>query len=413
MSVSKSLPACPAAIVEVSMNNRWNKIIAYMTAFVMFVSISMLVSCSSAPEQTDVPKESTEHENNENLIIPAFNPIYYYDGLLYYIKQPLGTPALLYYIDPETGESGILCGKPDCTHDSENCNAYLDTTGDGLTVYQDKIYWLSRSIVDRKLYCMKLDGTNRKEVMTLDKECEWFIANKPFIEIYDDTMYRCGSGSEVKDGEPVQKMLLYAQPLQKDSRPETIFTADNIYRVVARLHGNKIYFATVGNDYDLTIYECNLNSGEVQELYHKDEIDNIPADIVVTDNKLILHGVGPCVSIYSLEEGDYTVVGEEGKNYSWATGSKIYEFVNKWEYRLYKLNGELITEGRVNLPEFEDENFTTRYLGSVNETMLILYSASFASEKMPGVAALHNYIAAFDTETLEWRILWDGVSDYE
>ena len=382
-------------------------------ALVLLVFLTMLTACASSSEPAETPEATTESKRDESLIIPSFNPVYYYDGLLYYIKQPLGTPAQLYYIDPESGESGLLCGKPDCTHDSENCNACIDSTGDGFTVYQDKIYWLSRSIVDRKLYCEDLDGTNRREVMSLDKDSEWMTGNKPFIEICNDTLYRCGSGSAVKDGEPIQNMLLYAQPLQRGSEPKTLYSAENIYRVVARLYEDQIYFVVIGSDYDLTIYVCNLASEEVRALFHKDQADNMPFDIAVYDNKLILHGVGPCVSIYSLEDGSYTVISEEGRDYYCATGTKIYESVSQKEYRLHKLNGELIAEGSVDIPGFEEENYTTRYLGSVKETMLFLYTVSSESTKMPGLAALHNYVVSFDTDTLEWRILWDGISDYE
>ena len=395
------------------MNNRWNKVIAYMTAFVMFVSISMLVSCSSAPEQTDVPKESAEHENNENLIIPAFNPIYYYDGLLYYIKKPLGTPALLYYIDPENGESGILCGKPDCTHDSEECNACLDSIGDGFTVYRDKIYWLSRSIIDRKLMCEDIDGTNRQEVMALDKESEWLTSNMPFVEIYKDTLYRCGCGSFVSVGEAKKTMLLYCQPLQKGSEPKYLYKVEDVSSVVARIHENQLYFAVTGSEYDLSICVCNLDSGEVRELYKKDKMDNMPFDIAVYEDKLILHGVGPCVSIYSLTDGSYEVIGKEGHDFYATTGANIYEPTGQKDYCLYDMSGDMISQGEVDPPGFEESNYTQRYLGSIKETMLFLFEASYESKKFPGLAAMHSYIAAFNTDTLEWRILWDGVSDYE
>ena len=45
--------------------------------------------------------------------------------------------------------------------------------------------------------------------------------------------------------------------------------------------------------------------------------------------------------------------------------------------------------------------------------MLFLWEASTDSETMPGQMAKHYYIAALNTETLEWKILWDGISDYE
>lgn len=378
---------------------------------VMLSSLTTLVACSSSPEP-EILESADESQNDESMIIHSFNTVYYYKGLLYHIKKPLGTPALLYYIDLENGESGILCGRPECTHDSDSCNAYLDSMGDGFTIYHDKIYWMTSSIKERKLMRADIDGTNRKEVLVLDKECEWLTANKSFIEIYNDTLYRCGCGNVVAEGEPINNMLLYSQPLQQGSKPKQLYSEENVYSVVARMQGNKLYFAIIGADFDLSIYVCDLDSGEVKKLFYKEQADNSPWDIAICDNKLILYGTGPCVGIYSLTDGSYTVVGEEGKDFSWATGTKIYEQIGDKEYALYDLKGEKIAQGVVDPPGFEEENYTTRYLGSVKENMFFLFEVSYPSQKEPNFAALHNYIAAFNTDTLEWKILWDGISDY-
>lgn len=196
------------------------------------------------------------------------------------------------------------------------------------------------------------------------------------------------------------------------SDPKNLYSVENVLSVAARFYGNQLYFVIIGADFDLSICVCDLDSGEVKELFYKEQADNQPSDIVIYDNKLILYG-GYRVSIYSLEDGSYTVVGEEGKDYYAATGTKIYETVDRRGYRLHSLNGDLIAEGEQEIPGFEEESYTWMYVGSIKETMLFRFDADYKSKIMPGLAAFHTYIVAFNTDTLEWKILWDGVSDYE
>ena len=87
-------------------------------------SLVWMVGCSLKVETEINTVATTEAEELDNLIIPNYNPLSYYNGLLYYLQRPLGAaPTRIYYIDPETGESGLLCGKPECTHDTNDCNA--------------------------------------------------------------------------------------------------------------------------------------------------------------------------------------------------------------------------------------------------------------------------------------------------
>ena len=158
------------------MRKRWEILISRVL-LMLLISLTAATGCASSadPEKSSsVPPDTeaaTEAAIETGMIVPTDSSLYYYDGLLYYLKPRNGAaPTRIYYIDPETGESGILCGKPDCTHDSYDCGACIDSDGRGLTIYQDKLYWYTDSLRDRKLMCEDIDGTNRQEVMALDKE---------------------------------------------------------------------------------------------------------------------------------------------------------------------------------------------------------------------------------------------------
>ncbi len=81
----------------------------------------------------------------------------------------------IYYLDKESGASTVLCGKPECSHNDENCNAF--TAALSLTYYDGKLYWTHHdyvqengSVVDKgiRLHCMDLDGTNHTVVQNLE-----------------------------------------------------------------------------------------------------------------------------------------------------------------------------------------------------------------------------------------------------
>ena len=55
----------------------------------------------------------------------------------------------VFYIDKESGESGYLCGKPGCSHDSEDCGAYLgDKQLLTFCLYEGKLYAALKEVHD-------------------------------------------------------------------------------------------------------------------------------------------------------------------------------------------------------------------------------------------------------------------------
>ena len=80
-------------------------------------------------------------------------------------------PGFSYY-DDETKSEGILCGKPECTHEEMTCNAFIQSPM-GIQVYDHHLYWLSGAT---QIWRMNLQGTERE----LGEECRvctvWFRA---------------------------------------------------------------------------------------------------------------------------------------------------------------------------------------------------------------------------------------------
>lgn len=92
--------------------------------------------------------------------------------------------SYLYFVDKETMQSTILCGKPECLHQDQNCNAYLGNISH-ITYYDGKLYYAAGQEqgipgVDEgvwNLYAMNADGTQKTKVLTLRAENEGFYSN--------------------------------------------------------------------------------------------------------------------------------------------------------------------------------------------------------------------------------------------
>ncbi|MCR5808431.1 MAG: hypothetical protein K6G56_02600 [Clostridiales bacterium] len=80
--------------------------------------------------------------------------------------------CLLRYWDKQSGESGPLCGKPECDHTTAECGAMIFSGNSSLTYYGGKLWWLGRNFDEdhpipndqkkRGLWRMDPDGTNRE-----------------------------------------------------------------------------------------------------------------------------------------------------------------------------------------------------------------------------------------------------------
>lgn len=138
-----------------------------------------LFGCNNDSE--DLPKPNVTGDNtvlgsdfqkdmNQSKAFHIYNACENEDGYFF-----LYADGNVYYLDKKSGASTVLCGKPECSHNNETCNAWA--YGNFLTYYNGKLYWSSRDcvqenggIVDKgeRLHCMELDGTNHTVVQELD-----------------------------------------------------------------------------------------------------------------------------------------------------------------------------------------------------------------------------------------------------
>ena len=74
----------------------------------------------------------------------------------------------LYFMDAASGEMIVVCSKPECGHNSKDCNAYIQANL--LSYYQGKLYYVTTAYLDADyhsidtLCSMNLDGTSHTDL---------------------------------------------------------------------------------------------------------------------------------------------------------------------------------------------------------------------------------------------------------
>ena len=95
------------------------------------------------------------------------------------------TEHRMYFTDKKYSDWMQLCGRPECSHRTYDCNAYIgeDPGGSEIWLYGDHFYFfLSNEDEEPELWRMKLDGTEHEKLMACSTEelntFNWFFHNK-------------------------------------------------------------------------------------------------------------------------------------------------------------------------------------------------------------------------------------------
>ena len=112
----------------------------------------------------------------------------------------------LYFSDKATGEYGLLCGKPECTHNDSSCNARIMGRAGTLSCAGGRLFYIVESdaknrpagIGSASCFSIALDGTDRRR--EFEMPCEW--ENTPqFFYCHRGKFYGCGFSNIITDGE--------------------------------------------------------------------------------------------------------------------------------------------------------------------------------------------------------------------
>lgn len=217
------------------------------------------------------------------------------------------TNLYLKYVDKASGINGVFCGKPECRHQTKDCNAYLGLIVDALFVDSGRLYWISTEFDSRLkdfIYSMALDGTDRRQGAELPED---FIpsgtaAHRHYV-LHDGWLYFGDVSEEIVDGEPILHNYVAAFPLDASQEPLVILreeTPEGGYNNLSiQFYGGYLYILTNGRSAlageNESLYHCRLRrwetkTGELEMLYEDDKSElNWTSELWVTDDGVIFN----------------------------------------------------------------------------------------------------------------------------
>lgn len=298
------------------------------TVTMIIILMLLLCSCGSADQRgADARTIDTNRSfTHYNQIIMAAETA----DTIYFISRT--ADSFIKYVDKATGISGLLCGKAECEHNNDSCNAHIGgTTILGLFVYGERLYWLNSGSPrsGMPVYSMALDGTDHREVTVLTGE---LVPNAGSINtvLYDGCIYTGGIKTIIEDGGEVRYNYVYAIPLDSKEEPFVVLQEktdfnnylsmqpyeNELYIITDDLSGTLEHAQETGRwRYHFRLRRWNMESCELETLYDEDESAlACPKELWVMDDGVLFCG-------YSDELGEMRIY-----KYHFESGECSYQF---------------------------------------------------------------------------------------
>lgn len=179
----------------------------------------------------------------------------------------------LAYFDKNTGNSGLVCGKPDCDHNNASCNAIISDRN-GVQYYDGDLYTVKKGGNGFVLEKIAVDGTEREEMGNLlgvktavaspmgGDGIEWIIHRGYIYYWYfwetshmDEEYYYLNNSH-----------CIYRKSLEKDGEPECIIAMPVLSHSVQLIGSGSYVYMTIATE-DQTegyLYRYNIENGKLE-----------------------------------------------------------------------------------------------------------------------------------------------------
>ena len=226
-----------------------------------------------------------------------------------------GDGSYLYYVDKAAGVGGPLCGKPECSHNDMNCNAFFSGGIDCLSYYVGRLY----AVCHTSVISIALDGTDRLLIRELDRDLVPNSRSQSFWYFHRGYIYLSCQKRDVKNGEQIYSNYVCAFSLVPEEENIVILDTETNFSYYSTIQSYEedLYIMTCGDPredltiedeywhYDFTIRHWNMETRELEIVY---EESNGPLSAVwemwVMDNG-VLYG-GPSNEDFVVEIYDYS-----------------------------------------------------------------------------------------------------------
>lgn len=405
--------------------------------FFLLIALSLLCSCNHSTITKDVRTDSVDSQRGFARFENRFAE---HNGILYFenASSLIGYKAdTLMFYDTETGITGPLCGKPECTHHSRDCNAYIGPRSESDSVmpvslffYDDRVYNLMAGVDEAEgdgvyLYSIAPDGTGRKKELKLgDYRGDWFPNQNTKTVMHRGYVFACGGAPYISDGEWIQKEMLIMWSLK--SKEKTILyewedtQSSRITYSCIQAFENSLYYLimTPGNldpnenrGYTLQIIRWDLDTMAEEKMFTGNIRSEI-RELWVTETEIYLSDSEGSVYRFAFSEMaleqlfSFTDEEDEQTDQVCFSDGFLYGFVIKGYEDLYftvrNQNGELLTKKKI-----QEKLSRGKYIriinGSDGEKVYVYYSS--VDDVSHKLGYLHK-LTAYRIEDGEEKVLW-------
>jgi hypothetical protein len=311
-----------------------------VSIFLLALGMTFLCACgkNTTAQESSLEQTSSTARTFRNVAAEVGDGIVFFPDMGSNQALPI-----LYYWDLEQNLVVPLCGKADCSHDNESCNAYFERpNGFSINYYQDHIYIFMQgeSTSGSQLVRIDKDGSNREVVCQIKADDTTWIS-PIYALIQNDTIYMLVNTNAVD--EAGDRWAIYEQPMDGKSKATRIYAPSddgwNNHQFFALFfYENKLYFDEIKYRDDETqsdIYCYDTITGEMTllvtvdagtiftvqngALYYETEDNSIIRyDLTTAEQKVLplkdgsIYGDG--VNLYQIRPDPFTfvAVNEEG-----------------------------------------------------------------------------------------------------
>lgn len=224
-----------------------NKIKKLMYIVLVMLALVSLLACGNNTK-TDISGNGATLDDTQPYFDPNFHQVAKSDKGYYFIRnKSIGrmkkSHEFLCFWDSSSGECIELCGKAECDHKNENCDAYLGEHEYMMNIYfyQNKLYLIKRAGSRAILEEVNPDGTDRKEVGDVGIAGEGIMSNR--LSFCGDTVYIYDVSETDSMGSGNRTVHLYRMSLT-DGKKEVVYEYTGVLAIIKylRSYGDNVYY---------------------------------------------------------------------------------------------------------------------------------------------------------------------------
>lgn len=262
-----------------------------MKRYIAFLLCMLIcVDCASSDErpmeiEMDLSKIhfDTSEKDVDLSYMMSKGQCYFYNGVYYILHWG---DSWIYYYDEANESFGKLCGRPECEHKGNGCNAYVSGIGN-VQVYEDQLYFVvGASVLTR----MELDGMNRETVRTINNLAG---TNGSWV-IHRDKIYTQVWKPVVENGVQYDDLYIYEFDLYSQEEGKQLFYQryEDLFGVEWRFRGDYAYviIEELPTDTEITrsIYLYDIKQGLFEKIIYRPNYEWTILDIYPQETKLTL-----------------------------------------------------------------------------------------------------------------------------